>query len=251
MMNDPKKRFTGKGENYVRYRPSYPAGVIQLLTETYGLTPASVVADVGSGTGILSALFAANGSRVYGIEPNEEMRGYAEQTLASEQNFTSVAAPAEATTLPDSSVDFITAAQAFHWFDIPKAKAEFRRLLRQNGHVVLLWNSVPADDSVHYAALESFNRKYQIARSWTRGNKDREITRFFDGAVKKYQMANPQPMDWEGYRGRFLSSSWAPRPGAADYEPALADLRQLFDQLQVSGTLVEPLVTEMYVGQLP
>lgn len=251
MLDDPKDRFTGKGENYARYRPSYPAEVIQLLSDEYQLTANAVIADVGSGTGILSAMFAANGNLVYGIEPNDEMRGYAEQQLADEANFISVAAAAESTTLPDDTAAFVTAGQAFHWFDTEKARAEFSRILQPEGYVVLLWNSVPRDDSAHFAALESFNRKYQIARSRTKGGKDLHISDFFDGEVRKHTIPNPHQMDWTTYQGRFLSSSWAPRPGSDLYRPALADLRQLFDQFQVSGTMIEPLVTELFVGQLP
>ena len=103
--------------NYVRYRPAYPSAVLDLLTSDCGLTAASVIADIASGTGIFTRMLLENGNRVFGVEPNAEMRNAGEEFLRAYPHFTSVAGTAEATTLADHSVDFVTAAQAAHWFD--------------------------------------------------------------------------------------------------------------------------------------
>ena len=139
-MTDPTQRFTSRVEHYVRYRPSYPRDLLDLLETRCGLSSASVVADVGSGTGILSELFLENGNRVIGIEPNKEMREAAERRLRRHPRFTSVAGTAEATTLDDASADFVAAGQAFHWFDPERARTEFSRILKPGGWVVLAWN---------------------------------------------------------------------------------------------------------------
>src|SRR5215211_1139353 len=115
---DPTKRFSSRVADYIKYRPSYPPQVVKVCREEMALTQASVVCDIGSGTGISTELFLKNGNTVYAVEPNADMRAAAEQMLASRyRNFRSVNGTAEATTLPNASVDFVIAAQAYHWFD--------------------------------------------------------------------------------------------------------------------------------------
>src|SRR5213595_654680 len=132
-MSDPTKRFSNRVENYIKYRPGYPDAVIDLLTEECRLTQQSIIADIGSGTGILSELFLKNGNSVFAIEPNAAMRRTAEDLLRKHPKFTSIDAAAEATTLDIASVDFVTAAQAFHWFDRKNARKEFARILKPEG----------------------------------------------------------------------------------------------------------------------
>src|SRR5258708_2582165 len=133
-------RFSDRVENYVRYRPGYPPGVLQALRDDCGLAPGHVIADIASGTGIWTRMLLENGNPVFGVEPNTEMREAGERLLAAFPKFTSVAGNAEATTLPDHSVDFITAAQAAHWFDRERARLEFVRILKSRGWLALLWN---------------------------------------------------------------------------------------------------------------
>jgi len=140
MMTDSKNRFSSRVEDYIKYRPGYPQEVISLLAAECGLTPDSIISDVGSGTGILSELFLRCGNKVYGVEPNAEMRTAAKRLLKDYVNFQSIDGNAEATTLPKHSVDFVTAAQAFHWFDQPKAHREFASILKPDGWAVLIWN---------------------------------------------------------------------------------------------------------------
>src|SRR5688572_20011810 len=96
-MSNPITRFSSRAEAYAKYRPGYPFGVVEILESECGLTKDSVVADVGSGTGILTELLLKNGNRVFGIEPNEAMRVFAEETLKDYQRFESVDGSAEAT----------------------------------------------------------------------------------------------------------------------------------------------------------
>ena len=140
MTMDPTQRFSSRVADYVKYRPSYPEAIIDLLTAECGLTPDSIVAGAGSGTGLLAELFLKAGQRVWGIEPNREMREAGEEFLRGYQRFVSIAASAEATTLPDRSVDFVTAGQSFHWFDRARVGVEFARILKPQGWLVLIWN---------------------------------------------------------------------------------------------------------------
>ena len=149
MEKDPTKRFSDRVEMYVKYRPHYPTAVLACLQEECGLTETAVIADIGSGTGILTKLFLDNGNRVYGVEPNDEMREAAESYLADYAKFVSVNGRSEATTLPDHSVEFITAGQAFHWFQWQETKAEFKRILKPNGIVALVWNERHYGDGMH------------------------------------------------------------------------------------------------------
>src|SRR5215475_11491376 len=128
-MNDVTQRFSSRVDNYIKYRPGYPNEIIETLRSECGLNADSIIADIGSGTGILAEMFLRNGNQVYGVEPNREMREAGERSLKDYPCFHSVAARSEETTLPDHSVDFITAGQSFHWFDREKTRAEFARVL--------------------------------------------------------------------------------------------------------------------------
>src|SRR4030095_6505932 len=139
-MHDSVSRFSTRVEDYAKFRPGYPPEILELLKRECGFNPSSIIADIGSGTGILSELFLKNGNKGLGVEPNEVMRNTAEQHLKPYSNFFSVAGSAESTTLESETVDFITAGQAFHWFKRDEAKVEFARILKSNGWVVLLWN---------------------------------------------------------------------------------------------------------------
>src|SRR5579863_2151487 len=126
-VKDATQRFSSRVDDYVRFRPGYPHEIIELLKKECGLTPNSVVADIASGTGIFTRMLLGNGNRVWGVEPNDEMRRAGDLFLADYPHFTSTAGTAEATTLPDRSIDFMTAAQAAHWFDRENARHEFIR----------------------------------------------------------------------------------------------------------------------------
>lgn len=246
------RRFSDRVANYVRYRPGYPEALLSTLVEEAGLGPASVVADVGSGTGISSEFLLRTGCEVYAVEPNAEMRGAAEKRLAGERRFHSVAGRAEATTLPAASVDLVAAGQAFHWFDRALTRAEFVRILRPGGQVALFWNSRLTEENSLLKAyddlLHRFGTDYgEVDHTKLRG---KPLARFFDGPYESWTFPNHQDFDLEGFRGRLLSSSYTPRPGHPDHEPMLAELRRIFDEHQEDGRVRLVYDTELYLGRL-
>jgi len=249
---DPTKRFSNRVENYIKYRPSYPSDVISLLESECGLTPASVIADVGSGTGILSELFLKHGNRVFGIEPNREMRAAGDRQLAKYAKFSSLDATAESTTLVNASVDFITAGQAFHWFDRERARTEFERILKPGGWVVLMWNGFRVETSslnnAYQQLVLKYGTDYQEVRREIIGC---EVESFYaPGDCKCARYEFQQPFDFKGLKGRLLSSSYAPEPDHPDYEPMLRELQEIFDTNQKDGKVVLHYETELYYGQL-
>ncbi len=252
-MRDVTQRFSTRVENYIKYRPSYPPGVLDTLRERCGLTQTSVIADVGSGTGILSEVFLRSGNVVYGIEPNREMREAAERLLSDYPNFHSLDARAEATTLPDGNVDFVTAGQAFHWFQPAEARSEFERILKPGGWVVLTWNIRQIDTTPFLRAYEQLLNTYgtDYAEVHHRGNATEDIIEQFYGNPPQLAVfPNSQSFDFEGLKGRLLSSSYTPEPGHANHEPMLQALRAIFDEHQVGGRVTFEYETRLHYGHL-
>ncbi|HEX8476120.1 MAG TPA: methyltransferase domain-containing protein [Pyrinomonadaceae bacterium] len=253
-MTDATRRFSNRVENYIKYRPTYPPDVIDLLARECGLTSDSVVADVGSGTGILSEMFLRNGNRVYGVEPNREMREAGERLLRDYANFKSIDASAEATTLADASVDFIIAGQAFHWFDMQRARREFARISKPRGWVVLVWNDRLMDASPFLVAYERLLLDYgtDYAAVNHRQIDATAIGCFFGaGEFKLKKFHNRQVFDFESLRGRLLSSSYTPEVGHTNFAPMLDALRTIFDAHQADGVVAFEYETLVYYGQLP
>ena len=252
-MINPTLRFSNRVENYVKYRPGYPTGIVDTLTKECGLNPNSVVADIGSGTGILSELFLKNGNRVFGIEPNRAMREAGEQLLGKNHAFTSVNGTAEATGLADCSVDFVTAGQAFHWFDRERARKEFARILKPSSWVALIWNERLTDTSPFLRAYEDLLQRHgtDYAAVDHRNVDTDAITAFFAPqpfTLRKFE--NRQVFDYDGLKGRLLSSSYTPEPGHPNHPPMLDALRALFDKHQINGKVSFDYVTLLYFGRL-
>jgi SAM-dependent methyltransferase len=250
---DSTTRFSNRVENYVRFRPTYPAGVLQILREETSLTCASVIADVGSGTGISTELFLRNGNQVFGIEPNAEMRQAAEAMLARYSNFRSIAAKAEATTLATASVDYIVAGQAFHWFDRELTKKEFARILRPAGWVVLLWNTRRTDSTQFLRDYESLLQKYGTDYRDIQHNQiDSELLRTFfaNGQFTSRRLFNEQRFDFEGLKGRLLSSSYAPTEDHPNFQPMALELKQAFQTHNEDGQVSFEYDTEIYFGHV-
>ena len=248
---DPTKRFSNRVENYIKYRPSYPAAVIDLLAADCGLSSDSIIADIGSGTGILSRLFLKNGNRVFGVEPNTAMREAAEKLLAQYPAFLSVEGSAEATTLPDLSFDFVVAGQAFHWFDGTKAKREFKRILKRDGWTVLVWNERRLDTTPFLQSYEKLLLKYGTDYPVVRHeNIYGDIAELF--APNGYELRvfdNQQVFDFEAAKGRLLSASYAPAPGHENFDAMLHDLHSIFEAHQQSGSVTFEYETKVYFGR--
>jgi SAM-dependent methyltransferase len=251
-MSRPTERFSARAENYRRYRPGYPAAAIDLLAAQCGLTAEAVVADVGSGTGILSQQLLERGALVFGIEPNDPMRTAAEERFGAHPRFRSVAASAEATTLPDESVDLWVAAQAFHWFDAPRARLEALRVVRKGGFAALLWNERPPEPGAFLTEYEALLHRHaaEYTSITARRADEPRMREFLGGAMQVARFPNQQTLDYAGLEGRLLSSTYAPEPGHAEYEPMLAALRTLFERYQRNGEIVFPYETRVYCAQL-
>lgn len=252
-MKDPTQRFSTRVDNYLRYRPSYPPQVLDLLREECGLAIDSVVADVGSGTGLLTELFLRNGNTVFAVEPNREMREAAERLLAHYERFHSVDGTAEATGLPDRSVQFVTVGQAFHWFHQDRARTEFARILKLGGWAVLLWNNRRTDSSPFLREYEQLLRdhtpEYGSVTHRRLGGGD--LARFFGpGGYRTATFPNHQLFDFDGLKGRLLSSSYAPEPGQPGHDAMLARLREIFDAHQQDGKVTFEYDTQVFFGRL-
>jgi SAM-dependent methyltransferase len=245
-------RFSNRVDNYIRYRPGYPPQLIELLTNECGLTPNSVIADIGSGTGILSRILLDHGNTVFGVEPNPEMRAAGERLLASYKKFHSIAATAEATGLPSHSIDLITAAQAAHWFDTERARAEFVRILKPGGWVVLIWNERRIDSTPFLAAYEQILLTYGTDYEKIRHeNTTSTIDKFFAPSSFQYrQFENCQRFDYSALEGRLLSSSYAPDASHPRHSPMLHELRRIFDLHQSNGQIAFDYDTRVYYSQL-
>jgi SAM-dependent methyltransferase len=242
----PTERFSSRVEHYTRFRPGYPKQTITVLRDQCGLTTDSLVADVAFGTGLFTRLLLENGNRVIGIEPNAEMRRGGEKFLSDFPRFTSVNGTAEATTLFDRSLDFVTAAQAAHWFDRDKSLQEFRRILRPGGYLVLLWNDRLVDSA-------GFNRDYeQLVLQYGTDygevkRRDAAAAHFFcDIPFAKRVLPNYQHLDFEALKGRLLSSSYIPQPGEPSYEEMIAALHRLFETYQCDQRVQMEYDTKMY-----
>jgi ubiquinone/menaquinone biosynthesis C-methylase UbiE len=234
----PEKRFSNRVADYVKYRPGYPPEVLDLLRAKTGLSEDSVVADIGSGTGISAEYLLRAGCSVHAVEPNADMRAAAEQMLRGRPGFHSVAGSATATTLPVQSVDLIVAAQAFHWFPREATRAEFDRILKPDGWVALIWNVRKVDTSPFLVAYEALLVKHATDYGQVRHELvDGEVLGSFfrDGKFSSTSFPNAQHFDYEGLKGRLLSSSYAPALGQPGHQEMITDLERIFAEHQVGG----------------
>ena len=246
-MVDPKKRFSSRVENYIKYRPSYPVEILDFLKKKKILAKDTSIADIGSGTGILTKIFLDNGNHVYGVEPNNDMRKAAENLLRDYKNFSSVKGSAEATGLEENSINLIIAGQAFHWFDVEKAKKEFKRILKPNGHVVLIWNNRGKAGAEFNLSYENFMLKYGTDYKSVRKNEG-NVDRFF--IYQKEKFDNFQDLDFNSFKGRVLSASYIPLPDNPIFPKMLVELEDLFNKHQKNGIVRIEYDTEVYTGKL-
>jgi SAM-dependent methyltransferase len=266
---DAKQRFSSRVADYVRYRPGYPDELIGLLHAECGLQKFHQVADIGSGTGLLSKLFARNGNPVLGVEPNDEMREAGEEFLAAYPNFTSVKGSAEATSIADECIDFITAGQAFHWFEPSAARKEFLRILKPGGWVAIVWNDRKLSETEFGRAYEDLLVRYgtdytkvkdaypealAMERFFAQGKVEATAEPAAAGlphsTVRRRELANFQEFDFAGLAGRLRSSSYAPKEGDTRYAPMMEELRKLFDANQRGGSVRMEYTTQIYFGRL-
>lgn len=244
-------RFTDRVADYVQFRPHYPVEMIDLLAAKCDLTPESVIADVGSGTGLLAKLFLENGNPVIGIEPNKEMRAAGEQYLAEFGRFTSMDGTAEATRLPAHAMDIAIAGQAFHWFYHANARAEFMRILKPEGFAVLVWNVRRTDSTPFLRDYEelvaTFGTDYQEINHLN-SQAQSVLAPFFGGEYVTARFDNIQQFDLHGLMGRMHSSSYMPGRDHANYLPMAKRAQEIFDLHQQDGKVAFEYDTVVYYG---
>ncbi len=232
-MADYTNRFSGKAEDYNKYRPKYPEELKTLLVEKLGLTPEKLIADIGSGTGISSEIFLDNGNMVFAVEPNEEMRIMAEQTMDLEENFVSVDGTAENTGLNNKSIDLIFSGTAFHWFDIEKTKKEFHRILKDNGNIVIAWNNRDLEDDFQKSIESVFNKYLPKLEKVEEQKFGKGIEEFFAPQKPHYELLKySQNFSFEDLLGRLRSSSYFPEEGSEVYLKIVEEVYQIFNEFQ-------------------
>lgn len=248
------ERFNGLADSYVKARPSYPAAILQMLRSELGLKDDSIIADIGSGTGILAKLFLDADHTVYCVEPNNDMRNAAVQSLSSYPGFKPVAAPAESTTLASQSVDLVVIAQALHLFDIPQARQEFRRILRNGAPAMLVWNFSDLESKYHsdyIDFLRDHGKNVKVGKTHTDTTRhDARIQAFFGGPYNYRVFKHQKLYSWENYLERMKSSSEIPRSTDPGYKRAMEALRDLFDKHQKEGMFTMTYHARVYFGEI-
>ncbi|WP_286138271.1 class I SAM-dependent methyltransferase [Bacillus sp. AFS055030] len=245
------ENFTGKADLYSNFRPSYPNEYIHYLLSRNHLGPKSVVADIGSGTGILTEQLLEKRLTVLAIEPNDDMRGIAEKTLKVYDQYKSINATAEHTSLKNNSVDLITVAQAFHWFDKEKFRLECKRILKKNGKVSLVWNSKDLLNPLMIELQEICKETCPKFKGFSGGIEDTPemYNQFFKNGIYETMIyKNDLEMDLEGFLGRNLSSSFSPLSGEKEFEPYRTALTNLFYKYSLNGKIIYPYITKSYLG---
>jgi len=247
------ERFSNRVENYSKYRPSYPIDILNFCKKELNLSTSDIVADIGSGTGLLSELFLENGNIVFCIEPNKKMREVAENNLKNYINFKSVNGKAEETGLPDKTLDFITVGQAFHWFDILKTREEFLRILKPDGYVILVWNERKINTEFSFA-YEKFISQFVInyKKVHYKNIISKSILNSFWGnnICSLVTFDNFQIFDFESLKGRFLSSSYTPIEIDSKYNKMIEHLRNIFLEFQVDNKVKFEYTTKVYFGKI-
>jgi SAM-dependent methyltransferase len=245
-------RFSDRVENYVRYRPGYPPEVLDLLRTECELRPKHAVADIAFGTGVFTRLLLENGNYVFAVEPNAEMREMGIQLLKAYARMVAVAGTAEGTTLESASVDFVTAAQAAHWFDLPRARAEFVRILKPGGWCVLIWNERRTGSTAFLREYEELLLTYGTDYKEVRHERTTDVIHEFFAPAEFAECSfnSSQRFDYEGCAGRLLSSSYAPLEGHPSHEPMMENLRRIVRDYGKDGEVEFEYNTRVFYGRL-
>jgi ubiquinone/menaquinone biosynthesis C-methylase UbiE len=255
-MPDNTQRFNGRAEDYDRYRQRYPTEEILTRLRTWcGLAPSWLIADVGAGTGMLAEVFLENSNRVLAIEPNQDMRDQMRSSVERQLGYPApqleiIEATAEATTLPDASLDMVAAGRAFHWFDKERALAEFRRILRPDGWVALIAVDRDRDskDPAYRPQIDAYEQIMcthspdysHVVRSGYRTYDKTET--LFDGEYHHDELPGLRQLDWTTFHGHAMSLSVSPQPGHPNHEAFQSALRRYFDTYARDGIFAMPTI---------
>jgi ubiquinone/menaquinone biosynthesis C-methylase UbiE len=249
-MEDFTQRFTGRADAYSKYRPTYPTRILGILKEKIAFDSSKIIADLGSGTGILSKLFLEHGNWVFGVEPNEDMRNKAEASLVGFSKFISVNGTAENTTLKDRSIDLISIGQALHWFDPVKSWKEFKRIVNENGWLCVVYNDRKSDSEV-MRKYESIVKKYSRNRPRMERIEGDVLSDFYPAwSFEKYLLSNDQVLDFEGLMGRLSSASYMPQPGDDEFLSVKEELKEMFDKDRVDDKITLFYETNVILGRI-
>ena len=249
---DTTKKFDGRAKDYTASRPSYAIELIDCLYNTYGFSKSSIIADIGSGTGKFAKHLLERGSEVYCVEPNEDMRCVAENELREYANFHSVQGDAENTTLETGLVDFITTAQAFHWFDVKKFKKECLRIIKNSGRVFLIWNVRDNSDLLNQELYQIYTKYCPNFKGFSGGieQDDPRIKEFFDGQYDYVSFDNPLYFDKEKFISRSLSGSYSLKEGDREYEEYMQALIAAFEKHANNGIVSIANQSVAYIGSI-
>ncbi|MDP8960826.1 MAG: class I SAM-dependent methyltransferase [Actinomycetota bacterium] len=227
---------------YERGRPSYPQPAIDWLVERAGVTATSVVVDLAAGTGKLTRLLVASGAKVIAVEPVDGMRRLLVDLVPGAEVLDGTA---EDIPLLSGSVDLVTVAQAFHWFDVPAALAEIHRVLCPGGQLALVWNRRLLDEPIHRsvsAIVDPFRGStpsYHKEEGWRQPLRGSPL--FETGDNRSF--LNVQALDEDGFADRVLSTSFIaalPERKRHDVERRVRDLAQ-----QLGGHVDLPYSTDV------
>jgi len=252
MQRDSIQRFSQRAENYDKFRPSYPHALLQFLHAAIPITPELMIADIAAGTGIFTEQITAWGNQVYVVEPNRSMRQMAHRRLAACGQCTFLDGTAESTGLLEDSVDLFVSAQAFHWFDLVKTRAEFERVGRNSPHVAIVWN-LRNTKSAFEMGYEDFIRTYatDYLKVSQRKMDTLEVRSFFAPSSSLYRVFGH--IDWltqEQLVGRTLSYSFLPDETSPVLPEMLAALTALFQTHQRDGKVRLSYKTRLFVGRI-
>ncbi|MDQ1474057.1 MAG: hypothetical protein QOJ99_5537 [Bryobacterales bacterium] len=252
-LNDATTRFSKRVNNYIRFRPGYPPALVDLLAREAGLNAESTIADIGAGTGLLSTAFLKAGYSVIGIEPNREMRQAGDTLLAAHPHYRSIDATAEATSLPDHSIDLAVAGQAFHWFQVEDARREWTRILKPGGMAALIWNerhiASPFMREVE-DLIDTYATELDKDGFIREGGRSRIDLFFAPSPFRVDEFPNTQEFELEGLLGRVASCSYVPDEADPHYSGMSAALAGIFNRYQHNGHVKFEYRTRIYRGTL-
>lgn len=247
------KRFGNRVENYAKYRPSYPNEILESINEKMQKKSDYIIADIGSGTGIFSKLLLKTEKIVFGIEPNFEMREYAENYFVENKKFISINGTAENTGLKENSVDLITVAQAFHWFEVEPTKKEFIRIAKDDAYLMLIWNDRKIEKSGFSYEYEEMLKKEcsEYSEVSHKNIIDKDIEEFYSpNKVEKIVFSNSQIFNYEELKGRLMSSSYVPVDNKEKMDRILKNLADIFERNSQEGKVKFEYNTTVYMGKI-
>lgn len=249
---DNTKLFTGRAENYSASRPDYSKEFIEYLYSVQKFNENSVVADIGSGTGKFAKHLLDKGSFVFGVEPNDDMRKAAETDLMGFEKFISVNGTSEEMNIKDNSVDFVTAAQAFHWFNVEKFRSECKRILKPRGKVILVWNSRDINNVVNKASYETYKQYCSNFNGLSGGiiKDDERIDKFFYSRYERIEFENNLYYNKANFIRRSLSSSYSLNPDDEKYDDYIKEIENVFDKYSCDGIIEIGNNTVGYIGEV-